>query len=325
MTVSKVMRDKSDVSAATKERIRKLAADMGYVPDTFARSLRTGSTRLFGLVISTITNPIFARTALAIEEVAHEMGYSIVLGHSLNTPEREEACIRRMLSLRVEGLFVSPVYRLGRIAPLYSQLRKSAIPTVILGHCAPFCSHFPAVETDDTAASRSITEHLIKLGHRRIAFLAGPTAAPWAAERISGYRQAMIDADLQPTDSLIFMAGGNLEAGEKAAHQLLAESPRPTAIQAVNDLVAIGAATVLLKSGWRIPEDVSVTGFGNILSSELFRVPLTTVRQPKYRLGVAAMETMRMLLRRETPSSKRMTAELLVRESTGAPRKEEDG
>ena len=319
MTVSKVMRDKSDVSAATKERVRKLAVEMGYVPDTFARSLRTGSTKLLGLIISTITNPIFARTALAIEEAAHEIGYSVLLGHSLNMPEREEACIRRMLSQRVEGLLVSPVYRLGRKASLFDDLHKRGLPTVILGHHAPFCGQFPAVETDDVTASRSITEHLLGLGHRRIAFLAGPAAAPWATERIAGYRQALVGANIAPDDSLVFAAGGNLEAGEKAGRQLLAEPNLPSAVQAVNDLVAIGAATVLLKEGIRVPQDISVTGFGNILSSELFRVPLTTVRQPKYRLGVAAMETMRALLRKEAPGSRRMPAELLVRESTGAP------
>ena len=319
MTVSKVMRDTKDVAAATKVRIRKLAAEMGYVPDTFARSLRTGFTRLFGLIISTITNPIFARTALAIEEGAHQMGYGIVLGHSLNTPEREEACLRRFLSLRVEGIFVSPVYRLGRVAPLYAELRKRSIPTVILGHHAPFCSQFPAVETDDTAASKAITKHLIQLGHRRIAFLAGPGAAPWSMERTTGYRQALAEAQIEPEDSLIFNAGGNLESGEKAGAQLLAEAARPTAIQAVNDLVAIGAATVLLRNGFRIPEDFSITGFGNILGSEIFRVPLTTVRQPKYRLGVAAMETMARLLGGESPVSRRLPAELLARESSGPP------
>ena len=124
-------------------------------------------------------------------------------------------------------------------------------------------------------------------------------------------------ANIAPDDSLVFAAGGNLEAGEKAGRQLLSEPNLPTAVQAVNDLVAIGAATVLLKEGIRVPQNISVTGFGNILSSELFRVPLTTVRQPKYRLGVAAMETMRALLRKETPNSRRLPAELLVRESTG--------
>src|SRR5262245_66654903 len=110
MTVSKALRDEPDVSAETKTRIKLLAQQMGYVPDSIAQGLRTRSTRLFGLAISSMTNPIFSRVVLAVEERAYEMGYDVLLAHTLNIPEREEACIQRFLARRVEGIFISPVY-----------------------------------------------------------------------------------------------------------------------------------------------------------------------------------------------------------------------
>jgi DNA-binding LacI/PurR family transcriptional regulator len=155
------------------------------------------------------------------------------------------------------------------------------------------------------------------LGHRRIAFFNGAAAAPSARERLAGYQRALREAGLDPDDQLVFKAGTTIEEGEKAALQMLNESTVATAIQAVNDLVAIGAANVFLSQGLRIPQDLSIVGFGNILLSEHYRVPLTTVRQPKLRLGIAAMELMTKLLRGESPASIRLGAELIIRQSTG--------
>ena len=320
MTVSKVMRDAPDISAATKERIRKMAGEMGYVPDSMAQSLRNRTTKLFGLVISAITNPVFARTVSALEESAFELGYDIVLAHSLNLPEREERCIHRLISRRVDGIFITPVYRLSPEAAIYDELQRLQLPTIVLGQRGPFCGRFPNVETDDLAASHEATRHLISLGHRRIAFLAGPTHSPPAQERLEGYRRALREAQIEPDDRLVFTSGSTIEEGEKAVLQMLNESSKATAVQAFNDLVAIGAANQLLQQGLKIPQDISVVGFGNILVSEHFRIPLTTIRQPKYRLGMAAMDSMQKLLRGERVDSKRLPAELVVRESTAPPK-----
>ena len=317
MTVSKALRDKPDLSAATKERIRKLAAEMGYLPDVSAQGLRSRTTRLLGLVISASTNPVNARIVMAIEERAHELGYDVVIAHSLNRPEREEAVLRRLIARRVDGLFISPVYRLGETAGIYEELAKRGIPTVVLGHGAPFCRQFPAIETDDLAASAAATRHLLDLGHRRIAFFAGPMVAPWARERLEGYRRAHRDAGVPVADQLIFNAGTTIEEGASAALQFMQERPDATALQCAHDLVAIGAADALLNQGVRIPGHLSVVGFGNILVSEYFRVPLTTVRQPKLRLGAMAMETMLKLLKGEPTRSHRLLAELVIRASSG--------
>ncbi len=320
MTVSKVLRDAPDISAATKSRIRRLSEEMGYMPDCLAQGLRTRTTKLLGLVISSITNPIFARIVLGIEEQANELGYDILLVHTLNRTEREETCIRRLLSRRVDGLFLSPVYRMNPTAHIYQELHRCGTPTIVLGHRAPFCGQFVSVETDDLAASYAATRHLLSLGHKRIAFFTGLAAAPWAQERYDGYRRALREAGLEVDERLIFQAGETIEDGAKAALQMLEESPEATAVQAANDLIAMGAANILLGQGLRIPEDISIVGFGNIMSSQFFRVPLTTIRQPKYRLGHAAMDSMLRLLRGEHPDIKRLPADLVVRSSTGPAR-----
>ena len=169
MTVSKVLRDAPDISTATKARVRLLADQMGYMPDTVAQGLRNRTTKLFGLVISAATNPIFARVVMGIEEKAYGLGYDVITAHTLNIPEREESVIRRLLSRRVDGLFLSPVYRLDPTVPIYKELAKRGVPTVLLGQRAPFCQRFTNVETDDQAASYAVTQHLLSLGHKRIA------------------------------------------------------------------------------------------------------------------------------------------------------------
>ena len=320
MTVSKALRDEPDVSAVTKTRLKLLAQQMGYVPDSTAQGLRTRTTRLFGLVVSSMTDPVFARIVTALEERAHELGYDVLLAHTLNKPEREEACIRRFLSRRVDGLFISPVYRIDPEARIYQELLARQVPTVLLGPPAPFCSQFVSVRVDDSIASYAATQHLLKLGHKRIAFLTGPLAAPWSQARFEGYRRALRESGLDVEDRFVYQAGSTVEDGAKAALQMLNESCDATAVQAVNDLVAIGCADAFLNQNLKIPQDLSIVGFGNILTSEYFRIPLTTVRQPKFRLGEAAMQAMRQLLRNEPAESRQLQAELIVRASTAPPR-----
>jgi LacI family transcriptional regulator len=202
-------------------------------------------------------------------------------------------------------------------APIYQELAACRIPTVVLGHAAPFCNQFVNVETDDLLASYAATQHLLKLGHKRIAFFAGPLATPWTQERFEGYRRALREAGLDVDDRLVFQAGRTIEDGAKAALQMINESADATAVQAVNDVVAVGCAETLLSHGLKIPEDISVAGFGNILLGAHFRVPLTTTRQPKFRLGSAAVDAMQQLLRGQRPEPRRLPAELIVRASTG--------
>lgn len=321
MTVSKALRDEPDVSVATKARIKKLAQEMGYVPDSSAQGLRTKTTKLFGLVIPSTTNPIYARIVFALEERAYELGYDLLLAHTLNQPEREEISLRRLLSRRVDGLFITPVYRFEAEARIYQEIAARKIPTVLLGPPAPFCRNFPAIEIEELVASYNVTKHLLGLGHKKIAYFTGPPATPWAYERFEGYRRALREAGLEVDDKLVFQSGNTIEDGTRAALQMLNEGCQPTAIQTVSDPVAIGCADTLLQQGFKIPEDISLAGFGNVLTAEYYRVPLTTVRQPKFRLGVTAMETMMNLIRGEPIKTKRLPAELEIRKSSAPPRK----
>jgi DNA-binding LacI/PurR family transcriptional regulator len=319
MTVSKVLRDTSDVSSATKAKIRRIVEEMGYVPDASARGLRTRKTKLFGLVVPSITHPFCGPVAAAVEERVGELGYDVLLGQSQDNPQREESCLRRILSRQVDGLFLYPVYRLSPTAPIYEELLRTGPATILLGPRASFCQSFPSIEVDEALASYQLTQHLIALGHRQIAFFAGPPAAPWAQEQMEGYRRALREAGIALDDHLVFSAGASVEEGQKAALQLLNEAANATAVQAVADLAALGAARLFAKQGLRIPEDLSITGFGDHPAAEYFPVPLTTVRPPKTAIGLAAAEAMQRLLRGEKFEAKRLPAEMLFRASTSAP------
>lgn len=219
----------------------------------------------------------------------------------------------------MDGLFISPVYRFEAEARIYQEILSSKIPAVLLGPPAAFCKSFVSVEVEELLASQAATQHLIDLGHKRIAYFTGPPVAPWAHERFEGYRRALRDAGLEVDDKLVFQSGSTMEDGTNATLQMLNEGCDATAIQAVSDIVAIGCANALLSQGLKIPEDISIVGFGNILTAEYFRIPLTTIRQPKHRLGIAAMETMMNLIRGEKVQSKRLPAELIERKSSAPP------
>ena len=317
MTVSKALRDAPDIAAKTKLRIGDLAKRMGYTPNLGARSLRIRETRLLGLVIPATTDPVFARIVMAIEQRALEHGYELVLAHTWNKAEREETILRNLISRRVDGIFLSPVYRNDPDVPAYRELKQRGIPTVIMGPLAEFCADFVNVQSLGNESAFGMTQHLIDLGHKRIAFFAGPRFSARAVSRQEGYRRALRENNIDEDPSLVFNAGMTIAEGAKAAEHFLEEQTKATAVQTVNDLVAIGAANVLLERGLKIPDDMSMAGFGNILTSEHYRVPLTTVRQPKFRLGMASFDTMLKLLAGERPESQRIVAEVLVRQSTG--------
>ncbi len=219
----------------------------------------------------------------------------------------------------MEGLFIAPVYRFGATT-VYEEIRRRGTPMVIVGQNPSFCSWSSNVTGDASLrGSYAVTRHLAELGHRKIIFLAGPPAAPAAQERLDGYRRGLRDAAIDLEDRLVFNSGTTIEDGERAALQILQETPNATAIQAFNDSVAIGVANIFLNQGIKIPEEISLTGFGNSPLGEYYRVPLTTVRQPKYRLGMVAMDLMQNLMRGTPIESQRLPTELLTRASSGRP------
>ena len=153
----------------------------------------------------------------------------------------------------MDGLFVSPVYRFEADARIYQEIIARKTPTVLLGPPATFCKSFPSVEIEEMIASYNATRHLLKLGHRRIAYFTGPPAAPWAHDRFEGYRRALREAGLELDDNLVFQGGSTIEDGTNATLQMLNEDCQATAVQTVSDLVAIGCANALLSQGLKIP------------------------------------------------------------------------
>jgi len=316
MTVSRSLRDAPGISAVTRERVRKLARELGYVPNIAARGLRTRNTHLIGLVVPTLSDPILARVVCGVEERARDTGYEIILAQSLNQVEREEACLKGFLARQTDGILVWPLPRLTPEAPVLAEQQRHNARVVLLGSAPTAAADHLLVAVHDFAASVQLTQHLLSLGHRRIAYLRGHPTSPIAQDRFEGYRRALREAGLEVDDRLVFHAGSTFEDGATAALQMVNEGIRPDAIQAFNDPVAVGAAEVLVQQGWRIPEDVSLAGFGNVPVGEHHRVPLTTMRQPKHRLGVAAVDLLLASLRGERVGSLRLPADLLLRAST---------
>jgi DNA-binding LacI/PurR family transcriptional regulator len=318
-TVSKVLRDAPDISAETKARIRQIAESLGYVPDSGAQSLRSKKTHMLGVLISAVTDPFSSRVLLGLEEKASEFKFDLLLAQTFNDPQKELAAIERFMSRRVDGFIISPVHRFAERVPVYEELLRLEIPTVIIGPVPNWASRFVSVETDNLEASEKITKHLISLGHKKIAFLAGPSFSPAYKARLDGYRKALRDSGIQCNDSLVVLAGTTIEEGYQAMTSAYAELKDVTAIAAVNDSVAVGAVQFLIKNKFRVPQDVSVVGFGNYLISEYGQVRLTTVRQPKYRLGLAAIDMINQLLSKKQVSPLVLSSELLIRESTAPP------
>lgn len=316
MTVSKALRDKPDVSAVTKTRIKLLAQQMGYVPDSSAQGLRSRSMKLFGLAVGSSSDPCFSKVVQTIEERAYEMGYDVVLAQTADIPEREEACIRRFMARRVDGIFLvpTPVYG-GR--HIYQDLAARKIPTVLLGRRPPGCANFACVEVNDLKGARLGTEHLLKLGHKRIAFLAGPSDSGWARDRLEGWRQGLLRAGSEPSQDLIIPAGRTVADGVEAAGRLLQAGCPCTAVQGVNDLVAMGAGRLLHQKGFKIPGRISILGFGDVFLSEEWLLPLTTVAPSQEKFGTAAAMAMRQLLRGQAQGGFCVQPELIVRSSTG--------
>jgi LacI family repressor for deo operon, udp, cdd, tsx, nupC, and nupG len=320
MTVSKALRDAKDIAPETRARVRQLAEQLGYVPDIAAQGLRNRKSYLLGLVIPSVANPIFGRMVSAIEERAEAARYGVLLAQTHNYAEREDAALRRLLERRVDGVLVWPVVRQNSVSPGFQRLKVRGTPTLLLGsRVATFMEDIPCVACEEFEGSQRVTQHLLALGHRRIAYLCGPSLAVWAQERYEGYKRALREAGLEVEDSLVFHAGATIEDGEKAALQMIQESCRATAIQCANDLVAIGCGETLLGQGLRLPEDFSLAGFGNTMVAGHFRTPLTTARQPKARLGVAAVEAMLKLIAGERPELARLPTPLVIRASTAPP------
>ncbi len=316
-TVSRALNDSPLVKAETKERIRQVAAEMGYLPSAVARSLVMRRTQTIGVVVSTITDLFFAEVIHAIEETALRCRYNVILTNSGGDPQRELAAIRALCERRVDGMIL--VSGCSRRKDLCAE-HKLDIPMVIINNVHQEHLGY-SIEVDNIGGGRQATLHLLELGHRRIAHIAGPSREWDSVERQQGYEQALQAYGLEPDPMLITRGNSRPRGGIEAMERLLALPVRPTAIFCYNDATAIGAMRAAYAAGLRIPQDLSVVGFDDIDLAPYLEPPLTTVAQPKREMGARAVEMVLALLSGDQQVEDCvLPSRLVIRGSTMPPR-----
>jgi DNA-binding LacI/PurR family transcriptional regulator len=290
-TVSRALNDSSRVNPETKARVQRIAAEMGYLPSAVARSLVTRRTNTLGIVVTTITDLFFAEVIHAIEETALKHSYNVILTNSGGHLDRELAALRSLRERRVDGIILIS----GCINDTFCKEEGIDVPIVIINNAHREHVGY-SVEVDNAAGGREAVDHLLQLGHTRIAHIAGPAREWDAAERLRGYEEALRAGGLA-VDRELIVPGDNLpEGGIASMKQLLALPVRPTAVFCYNDATAIGAMRAVRLAGLRIPEDVSIVGFDDIDLARHLEPPLTTVAQPKRQMGETAVEMILQLL-----------------------------
>ncbi|MBT9170163.1 MAG: Catabolite control protein A [Actinobacteria bacterium] len=314
-TVSKILTDKPYVSHETREKVMKAIAELGYRPNAIARSLVRNVTKTIGLIISDITNPFFPEIVRGIEDKASEMGYNIFICNSDAKVEREEAYLELLLEKRVDGIiFTSARITDTRIA----DLRRHNFPFILVSRTLPDVQT-DYVVVDNRAGAYLAVEHLISLGHQRIAHITGPKDASGALDRLWGYQKAMADHGLKTDAELVKEGDFREQGGYLATKELLSLSSAPTAIFAANDFIAIGALQAINEAGLEVPEDISLVGFDNIHLAGLTRINLTTINQPRYKMGLMATEVLIERIegkRGPGPVQLVLEPELVIRSST---------
>ncbi len=319
MAVSKALRDAPDISVSTKARVQAEARRRHYIPNRAAQNLRLRRSGLLGVVVPQINHTYYSHLVWGMERQAEAVGLQILLGASLDRAENEMREVQKLISRQVEALLLVPAVRWQHRLATLELLRASAVPTVLLDAYPAGAENFPNVSwvvCDDQHGGQLATEHLLELGHREILFLAGPNGSSSSAGRFSGYQRALSAGAIPYSDSRVFLADKDIDSGRKAMSQALSEKVSFTAVVAFNDSVAIGAATTLFQQGFRIPEEVSIVGFGDGLLAENFRVPLTTVRVPQIEMGEAAVRLALELEKGARTQPRQLPVEITVRAST---------
>jgi DNA-binding LacI/PurR family transcriptional regulator len=319
-TVSRALTDSPLVSADTKARIQRLAHDMGYSPDAQARSLVVGRTQTVGLVVTTITDPFIGAVVQTIENTASDHGYTVILSSSNAEPDREIATVEMLRSKRVDGVIVTS----SRVGALYQDhLDRLGVPVVLLNsHSAQSGPYTFSITVNNRHGACLATEHLIRSGHRRIAYITGPADHSDDQERLAGYRQALAEARIAFDPALVVPGTGRTGGGERALPKLSALDEPPSAIFCYNDMTAIGLLRAARWAGLSIPRDLAVVGFDDIPFASYVYPSLTTVAQPKAEMGRQAMQMVLDLIEAEAPTDLAVSnvvveGKLVVRESSG--------
>jgi LacI family transcriptional regulator len=323
-TVSRVVSEAPyAVSAATRERVLDAARELDYVPNALARGLLKSYIPVVGVIVHDITDPYFSEVVRGVEDAASRAGFLVITCSSDRDPEREHSYVRLLRSMRAATLIFAGS---GLDDPLLnSAMRRHTAAMRAYGaavvHLSPHAFGEAEVGVDNAAGIASMVTALADLGHRRIAFLAGPTSLFVARQRLDGYRRGLDEAGLPFDERLVVSTGFNQEGGALGIDRLLAGEAPFTAVSAANDLLALGAMRRLAELGIAVPGRVSVAGFDDIQTAAITAPRLSTVRLPLHEIGRRAFEFAAQVLDGGRPAREVLPTELVLRDSTGpAPR-----
>jgi LacI family transcriptional regulator len=317
-TVSRVINNFPRVADSTRQRVLEAIERLHYTPNFAGRMLATQRTRTFGLIITDITNPFYPAVVRGVETAALGLGFSVLLYDTAENKQREEQALQLLRERQVDGLVICSS-RLGKSR--LAHLAHGKTPIVFI-NSQPAPSTVGSVETDHEAGMRAAVQHLVALGHRRIAYLGGPPASQVQQRRLKAFRDATRDLGVRTLES---SRPPTVEGGEEGTSELLREHDpdvRPTALITYNDLMASGALLAARARGLRVPEDLSLIGHDDIPMSALLSPALTTVRQPMQELGSRAVAMLAAHLQstvEANPTILSLRPELIVRASTAAP------
>ncbi|SDW72712.1 DNA-binding transcriptional regulator, LacI/PurR family [Alicyclobacillus hesperidum] len=318
-TVSRVLSNSSRISEETKRRVREALEQLDYHPNVFARGLVTNSTGAIGILIPPsmnqfFVNPFFAEWMSGVSEVTREHGVDTVL--STSARDEEEVVDRMVRGRRVDGLLLLGT-RPGD--PVLRRVSDQKFPAVLLGRPA---DPIPVswVNNDNVKAAHCATKHLIDLGHRRIGFLGGASEMVVTIDRVTGYRNALLEAGIEPDPRLEVSSFFLEQGGYLGMMRLLAMSDRPTAVLASDDVLAFGGMRAAAELGFRMPEELAIVGFNDIRLAELANPALTSVRVNMHELGVRCAELLLKQIESGSPAyiSEIVDFELVIRYSCGA-------
>ena len=305
MTVSRVINDSGYASEETRKRVEEAIAELNYVPNSLARSLRSNQTYTLALVVSDITNPFWTTVARGVEDAASEAGFNVMLCNTDENEEKQAQYLDMLLQKQVDGFLFVPA---RSSADPVKSIQGRNIPVVVLDRRVPG-AEVDVIRGASVRGACEMVEYLLSLGHRRIAILSGPETVSVSRERVKGYKQALRAAGLQTDDDMVFYGPFTQQGGYDMTRRAMATDPQPTALFAANNFIAIGAMKALRELKLRVPEDISVAGF-DALSSDLVLEPfLTAMVQPAYDMGRQATK---MLLNRISSDAQSETQEVVL-------------
>jgi LacI family transcriptional regulator len=322
-TASKALNPQSRhlVAAETAKRVLEIAAKLNYQPNSMARGLRTKRSYTIGFMVPDLTNPLFPPIVRGVEEVLGPAGLSALIVNTDNDPKKEMQLFEALVNRRCDGFILATAFRND---PVIKEIIKRKIPAVLVNRLTE-TQLLPAVVGDEATEVRQAIEHFISLGHRRIAHIAGPQNLSTGYIRHLAFKKVIAEKGLSEMDCpSVVSTRYNESAGTEAVAKLLAEpGPRPTAILAANDQLAIGVLDGLKAAGLNCPQDISVIGFNDIAMMDRVHPALTTFALPKHRMGMEAAEILRAWIERGTPPEPTilyLRCPLVMRESTGPAR-----